>query len=199
MNAGPQLLLLSGVVAVGILHTIVPDHWLPIALLARQQGWSRAETAWASARAGFGHVASTLLIGVAVWLGGAALAERYGAMVDVASSLALIAFGGWIALSAWQALRRDGAHAHPHGGHHHHHDEAAHRHEAPHRFEPGWATADAVALVQHSHIHRHGVENRTSTGTLMPRPRCMAVWPAWSTSRRCTSTITRTAAAPRSC
>src|ERR1700735_4206039 len=99
MNAGPQLLLLGGVVAVGILHTIVPDHWLPIAILARQQGWSRAETAWAATRAGFGHVVTTLLLGAAVYLGGAVLAERYGATLDIASSAALVAFGGWIALS----------------------------------------------------------------------------------------------------
>jgi hypothetical protein len=51
MNVAPELLLIGGVVAAGMLHTIVPDHWLPITLLARQQGWSQRETAWAAARA----------------------------------------------------------------------------------------------------------------------------------------------------
>jgi hypothetical protein len=27
MNYGPELLLLGAVAAVGVLHTIVPDHW----------------------------------------------------------------------------------------------------------------------------------------------------------------------------
>jgi hypothetical protein len=42
MIYGPQLLLIGAVAAVGVLHTIVPDHWLPIALIARQRGVVRA-------------------------------------------------------------------------------------------------------------------------------------------------------------
>lgn len=69
MDGGP-LLLIGVVVAVGVLHTIVPDRWPPIALLVRQPGWSRRETGWA----GPGRVrvvVSTLLIGFTVWLAGA--------------------------------------------------------------------------------------------------------------------------------
>ena len=45
MNVGPELLLIGAVAAVGVLHTIVPDHWVPITLIARQRGWSKGETA----------------------------------------------------------------------------------------------------------------------------------------------------------
>lgn len=154
MTLTPELLLFCGVIAVGVLHTMVPDHWLPITILARQQGWSRAETAWAAARAGFGHVVSTLVLGLAVWLGGAALAQRFGAVVDFVSSMALVGFGGWIAWSAWREM---------HGAHHHHHHDhgGAHPHRHPH--DDG-QNADAlymplaggVAVLAHSHIHRHG-------------------------------------------
>jgi nickel/cobalt transporter (NicO) family protein len=104
MNVGPQLLLVSAVATVGVLHTVVPDHWVPITLIARQRGWSKHETAVAAARAGIGHVLSTLAIGAAVWLAGVAIAERFTHLVDIASSLALIGFGGWIAFSAWGEL-----------------------------------------------------------------------------------------------
>jgi hypothetical protein len=60
MNVGPELLLIGAVAAVGVLHTIVPDHWVPITLIARQRGWSKVETARASLQAGIGHVLSTL-------------------------------------------------------------------------------------------------------------------------------------------
>jgi hypothetical protein len=40
----PGLLLVLSVAVVGVLHTAVPDHWVPITLIARQRGWSRAET-----------------------------------------------------------------------------------------------------------------------------------------------------------
>jgi len=105
-------LLVLAVVAVGILHTLVPDHWAPIALLTRQAGWTRVQTARAAFIAGFGHTVSTLAIGIIVWLAGVAFAERFGRDVSVASSLALIGFGAWIAISSWREAR---------GAAHHHH------------------------------------------------------------------------------
>jgi hypothetical protein len=119
MNFGPALLV-AAVAAVGVLHTVVPDHWVPIALIARQRGWSRAETALASLQAGIGHVVSTLMVAVVVWLAGGAVAERFAHVVDTASSLALVGFGGWIALSAWRDLRSHGGHGHSHRLPHHH-------------------------------------------------------------------------------
>jgi hypothetical protein len=63
MNYGPELLLVAAVATtVGVLHTMVPDHWVPITLIARQRGWSKSETALAALQAGIGHVLSTLLI-----------------------------------------------------------------------------------------------------------------------------------------
>ena len=38
------------------------DHWAPIVVLGRQQGWSVSRTARAAAIAGFGHVTTTLLL-----------------------------------------------------------------------------------------------------------------------------------------
>jgi nickel/cobalt transporter (NicO) family protein len=121
MRYAPQLLLIGAVAAVGVLHTIVPDHWVPIALIARQRGWSRSETARASFQAGVGHVMSTLLIGVAVWLAGVAFATRFGNLVDTATSIALIGFGGWIMVGALREMHDAGQHRHAHG-HSHSHD-----------------------------------------------------------------------------
>jgi hypothetical protein len=91
MNYGPELLLVGAVATVGVLHTMVPDHWVPITLIARQRGRSKSETARAALQAGIGHVLSTLLIALVVWLAGAAFAQRFGHIVDTVSSLARIA------------------------------------------------------------------------------------------------------------
>jgi hypothetical protein len=72
------LLLVTAVAAVGVLLTIVPDHWMPITLLARQRGWWRVETARVAFQAGAGHVGTTLVLGLIVWLAGVAVAERFG-------------------------------------------------------------------------------------------------------------------------
>ena len=125
MTYSPELLLVATVAVVGVLHTIVPDHWVPITLIARQRGWSQAETARVAFKAGVGHVLSTLAIALVIWLGGVAVATRFGQWIDTIASVALIGFGGWIAISAWRDMRGHGGHGHSHGhghGHGHSHD-----------------------------------------------------------------------------
>ena len=177
MKIGPELLLVGAVAAVGTLHTMVPDHWAPIALIARQRSWSRRETAAAALRAGAGHVLSTLALGAAFWLMGLAVAQRFGQFVDLASSLALVGFGGWIAVSAWGELHQSAApppdlgHRHDPGrdqhdhdrGHHHSHGHAHRDHGLELALAPVLA-ADRLYLplrgaavpTRHAHIHRHG-------------------------------------------
>lgn len=173
MTYGPELLLVGAVAAVGVLHTMVPDHWVPIALIARQRGWSKGETARASLQAGAGHVLSTLLIALIIWLAGVAFARRFGSAVDTVSSLALIAFGGWIAIAAWRDMRRHGGHGHAHShdvphihGHEHGPGHGGHAHDHARGDDHGLAPADdplyvpsrgeTAVLMQHIHLHRHG-------------------------------------------
>lgn len=101
---------MAAVIAVGVLHTIVPDHWVPIALVARRLRWTRLQTAQAAAIAGLGHALSTLAIGVVVWLGGVALAVRYGNFMSVLTSFALISFGLWIAVASLRETRAASLH-----------------------------------------------------------------------------------------
>ncbi len=114
MSPAPQLLLVGAVAAVGVLHTIVPDHWVPITLIARQQRWTSTETGRAALKAGTGHVLSTLMIALIVWVAGVAFAQRFGQYVDAAASLALIGFGGWIAVASFLELRGSDDHGHAH-------------------------------------------------------------------------------------
>ncbi|SRR6266536_2466058 len=125
MNIGPQLLLIGAVASVGVLHTVVPDHWFPITVMARQRGWSKSETAKVALKAGTGHVVSTLVIAMIVWAAGAAAARRFGNAIDTVTSLALVAFGLWIAVSAWIAQHHKHVHPHKRGPHSpdHRHDE----------------------------------------------------------------------------
>jgi putative Mn2+ efflux pump MntP len=113
---GHGAVLVATVAAVGVLHTIVPDHWGPIVVVARARGWTLAQTARAAALAGLGHVTSTLVLGAVIWLAGAALATRYAHVVSIVSALALIGFGLWIAYGGWQEARG-------HGHEHHAHEE----------------------------------------------------------------------------
>jgi len=129
--SAPEWLLVGAVAGVGVLHTLVPDHWVPITLIARQRGWTRAQTARAALVAGTGHVGSTLVIAVVVWVAGVVAAKQFGHVVDTLASAALVAFGGWIAISSLVDMRKGQGHSHGHThdhdhghdhDHHHHHD-----------------------------------------------------------------------------
>jgi ABC-type nickel/cobalt efflux system permease component RcnA len=128
LSSAPAFLLIVAVGVVGVLHTMVPDHWAPITLIARQRGWTRAQTARAALGAGTGHVLSTLFLGLIVWVAGLAVAAKFGQWIEILSSGALIGFGLWIAYSGWREMRAEidhahaHAHAHAHGHAHHHHD-----------------------------------------------------------------------------
>ena len=146
-------LLIAAVALVGVFHTLVPDHWAPIAVLARQRGWSNWQTARTAAVAGLGHTLSTLLIAVAAWLGGRVLALHYGHVVSALSSVALVGFGGWIAVASLREIRgHDEEHADLDPGHSHLH------------FHDGG--------IEHRHWHRHGARDRHEVdGSLALAPR----------------------------
>jgi len=166
------LLLIIAVLVVGVLHTLVPDHWAPIALIARQQGWSRMQAIRTAAGAGLGHTASTLILAVIVWIAGAVLAQRFGHILTAASSAALVAFGLWMAIAGLRELRQHEQHrARTHLGHAHVHRHGrgiAHRHWHMHH-DDGWhavegnlALNDPPARIPlHEHEHA-GTSNRTA-------------------------------------
>jgi len=172
-NATPALLI-GAVAAVGVLHTLVPDHWAPITLMARQRGWSRAQTARAAAVAGLGHTISTLVIAIVVWTAGVVFAARFGRIVDVVTSIALVGFGGWVAVGAWRELREgDAAACREPGDHAHHHHEPLRSHSHAHRHEElvhvhwhahaaaDWHDADGgVAVSPPAHEHEHSTSSR---------------------------------------
>jgi len=153
------------VAAVGVLHTIVPDHWVPITLLARQQGWTRRQIARSAALAGSGHTISTLLIAVLAWILGA-IAARFGSALILLSSLALIAFGAWIAVSSLREMHK---HGHGHFGHSHSHrhaDGAEHSHYHEHHAED-WHIVDGSLALETVAVHEHMHKTSSRTALLL--------------------------------
>ncbi len=132
----PTLLFLVGTAAtIGLFHTVTgPDHFLPFIAMSRAGNWSLRTTVLVTAACGVGHVASSVVLGLAgLALGSAVLGltriEEFRG--DVAGWL-LLGFG--LAYMVW-GLRRAGGnrphahvHAHADGSIHYH----AHTHDAAH-------------------------------------------------------------------
>jgi nickel/cobalt transporter (NicO) family protein len=109
-------------VTVASLHALAPDHWMPLAALARAQGWSAPRTARITVACGFAHVFVSVVLGLVALAFGFELFDRLGTRLESIAGILLIAFG--VAYGLW-GLRHAAAHLH---GHHHHHYD--HVHEA---------------------------------------------------------------------
>lgn len=148
--------LILGAAAVGLIHTLLgPDHYLPFILVAKSRGWTLARTLRLTLTCGVGHVAASLLLGLAGIVAGFTLGRldafeasrgRFGAWL-------LLGFG--LAYAAWglrRALRNR-----PHSHWHSHADGSVHRHEHVHHGE---------------HAHPHGAGRKGSSGS--------GRWTAWA-------------------
>jgi nickel/cobalt exporter len=127
---------------VGFFHTALgPDHFLPFIAMSRSGRWSLAKTMFVTAGCGIGHVASSVVLGLAGLAVGTMLArimsiEEFRG--EVAGWLLLgfgLAYMVWGLRQAWR--RRPHAHVHVHAdgtvhSHTHQHDtDHAHVHGAP--------------------------------------------------------------------
>ncbi len=135
------LALIVTAASLGCFHTVLgPDHYLPFVVMARTGRWSLAKTTWVTVLCGFGHVGSSVLlgmVGIAFGIGLTRVEVTEGFRGDVAA-WALIAFG--LVYCIWGVRRavRNRPHTHWHlhadaTGHLHTHvhtDEHLHIHDA---------------------------------------------------------------------
>lgn len=126
----PALMLTAA--AVGSLHTLAPDHWVPFAALARARGWTQLRTARITLLCGFGHVTVSALLGIVALFIGHEAVHAFGSTLEANASLLLIGFGvAYMTWGLWRNFRGRLLHEanhtagvpHSHGGHHHHHHD----------------------------------------------------------------------------
>ncbi len=65
--------LFISVLAISVLHAILPNHWLPVVAVSRQLGWTGGKTAGITMLAALAHSLSTVLIGIGLAYGGMTL------------------------------------------------------------------------------------------------------------------------------
>jgi hypothetical protein len=149
------VLLLAGA-SVAIFHVILPDHWMPIAVVARAQRWSTARTTRVAVWTGVGHVLGSIALGVVVMILGYGLKgilRLEGPIVGIV----LVLTG--VGLFLWSLRQPGHSHPHPHGATHDHdhahthdhHHEHTNLHEADHEDEHGHTHEP-----DHHHPHAHG-------------------------------------------
>jgi putative Mn2+ efflux pump MntP len=96
---------------IALLHTLIPSHWLCFVVVGRAQGWRTRKTLAVTATAGFFHVLSTFLVGLAVAAFGKAFFDRREETLERLSGMILIGLGALYLISHLF-----------HAGHHHEQD-----------------------------------------------------------------------------
>jgi hypothetical protein len=119
----PVILLAAA--GVGFGHAVMPDHWLPLAVLSRTRQYRTGRVVRLSLAAAVAHVVVSLLLGGVVILVGLQFRATIAGHADlVVGSILLATGGGFLILD----LRGKG-HAHGHG---HGHDHDTRSHDAHH-------------------------------------------------------------------
>lgn len=85
--------LLIGSVLLGSVHAAIPNHWLPVVLIGRAEGWSERETLGVVALSGFFHTLSTVVLGVVIGAIGVEVSERLEAQTRLVASLLIVFMG----------------------------------------------------------------------------------------------------------
>ncbi len=116
------LALVATTIITAVVHTLIPDHWLPFVVVSRSEGWSDRKTGAMTAASGALHVTISIALGLAVLLAGRgaeAAVESIGHLLETTSAWLLICFGG--VYMTWFLVR--GGHVHSFGIHPHHRPE----------------------------------------------------------------------------
>jgi hypothetical protein len=122
----PAVLAASAGVAVG--HAVLPDHWVPLAVLGRARRYPLAKIARLSSLAGIAHVLLSIVLGAVIIAIGLQFRSAIQNAQDTIIGGLLVATGvGFVVLELTGHGHHGHDHAHSHG--HGHGGEREHEHE----------------------------------------------------------------------
>jgi nickel/cobalt exporter len=157
-STGPALL--AAAAGVGLGHAILPDHWVPLAVLGRTRRYPLSRIARLSGLAGVAHVIVSIVLGAIIIAVGLQFRSTIQSAQDTIIGCVLIATA--VGFAALEFTGRGHGHTHDHGhthaGHEHHgadqdddhhqdhtHDDHDHDHDHDHQ-RRGWHGLAAVMV-----------------------------------------------------
>jgi nickel/cobalt transporter (NicO) family protein len=85
--------LIAGSLVLSVLHALIPNHWLPILAISRQEKWSLGRTTYITFLSGLSHALSTVFIGMVIGLLGVTISEQVTSFTHLIAPVILIAIG----------------------------------------------------------------------------------------------------------
>jgi nickel/cobalt transporter (NicO) family protein len=125
--SGTTPALLAAAAGVGFGHAILPDHWVPLAVLSRTRRYPLAKVARISGLAGVAYVLVSIILGGVIIAIGLQFRSQIQSAQDTIIGCVLIATGlGFIALELSGHGHHHDHEGDDHSGHDHHHDDSDH-------------------------------------------------------------------------
>jgi nickel/cobalt transporter (NicO) family protein len=121
---GPTIALLAASAGLGFGHAILPDHWVPLAVLARTRRYPLRRVARLSGLAGITHVLVSILLGAVVIAIGLQFRSTVQSAQDTIIGCILILTGLGFAIVELTGHGHHHPHEHGHGHHHDHEPES---------------------------------------------------------------------------
>jgi len=137
----PELLLYLTAATIGFMHTLLgPDHYVPFIFMSQAGKWSKIKTFWITILCGFGHIGSSVAIGLIGIAFGVAL-HKITFIESFRGNIAawlLIAFGLVYMIYGIKKAQRNKEHSHFHKHNdgdyhthkHNHHEDHLHVHDS---------------------------------------------------------------------
>jgi nickel/cobalt exporter len=155
--SGTTPALLAAAAGVGFGHAVLPDHWVPLAVLGRTQRYSPGRVARLSGLAGVAHVIVSIVLGAIVIAVGLQLRHAVQSAQGIIVGTVLILTGIGFAIAELTGRGHGHGAGHEHGGGRDHaswlEDGAGHGHGAG-----------------HDHSHLRGRHEREPGGSAPPAP-----------------------------
>jgi nickel/cobalt transporter (NicO) family protein len=119
--------LIAAAAGVGFGHAILPDHWVPLAVIGRTQRYRLGRVARLSGLAGVAHVLVSLVLGAIIIAVGLQFRSQVASVQDAVVGGVLLLTG--VGFGVLELTGRGHHHDHDHRhDHDHHHDHAEHDH-----------------------------------------------------------------------
>lgn len=119
--------LLAAAAGVGFGHAILPDHWVPLAVLGRTRRYPLSRIARLSGLAGIAHVLVSIVLGAVIIVIGLQFRSAIEHAQDTIIGIILIATGVGFAVMELTGHGHGHSHSHSHS-HDHDHDHDHHHH-----------------------------------------------------------------------
>jgi nickel/cobalt exporter len=85
--------IITAAILLGLVHALIPNHWLPLVAVAKAEKWERPELLFVAFIIALAHVAGTVALGIILGVIGTKLADQYNQFVNLIAPVLLIIFG----------------------------------------------------------------------------------------------------------